>query len=82
MHAEQYPAIWFGIWGGPDGINGVQSSQPGGTWVSALTPMTDFPVMNASAGGGRIVYEQAGVLHLLDPASGKSERLKIGVASD
>ncbi len=38
--------------------------------------------MNASAGGGRIVYEQAGVLHLLDPASGKSERLKIGVASD
>jgi hypothetical protein len=49
MLAEQYPAIWFGIWGAPDGINGVQSSQPGGTWVSALTPMTDFPVMNANA---------------------------------
>ncbi len=49
MHGEQYPAIWFGIWGGPDGINGVQSSLPGGTWVSALTPMTDFPVMNANA---------------------------------
>jgi hypothetical protein len=49
MHGEQYPAIWFGIWGGPDGINGVQASLPGGTWVSALTPMTDFPVMNANA---------------------------------
>ncbi len=50
--------------------------------VRQVTTHEDFPVLNASAGGGRIVYEQAGVLHLLDPASGKSERLKIGVASD
>ena len=50
--------------------------------VRQVTTHEDFPVMNASAGGGRIVYEQAGVLHLLDPASGKSERLKIGVPSD
>ena len=49
VHAEQYPAIWFGIWGAPDGINGTQSSLPGGTWSSPLTPMTDFPVMNANA---------------------------------
>ena len=50
--------------------------------VRQLTKHDDFPVMNASFGGGRIVYEQAGHLHLLDPASGKAERLKIGVASD
>lgn len=49
MHAEQYPAIWFGIWGAPDGINGLNSPVPGGTWSSTLTPMTDFPVMNANA---------------------------------
>ncbi len=49
MHAEQYPAIWFGIWGGPDGINGKTAALPGGTWSSALTPMTDFPIMNANA---------------------------------
>ncbi len=49
MHAEEYPAIWFGIWGGPDGINGTATAIPGGTWSSALTPMTDFPVMNANA---------------------------------
>ena len=33
----------------------------------ALTNHSDFPVLNASAGGGRIVYEQAGYLHLLRP---------------
>lgn len=49
MHAHQYPAIWFGIWGAPDGINGVADALPGGTWSSALTPMTDFPTMNANA---------------------------------
>ena len=50
--------------------------------VRQITRHEDFPVMNASAGGGRIIYEQAGVLHVLEPGSGKSERLKIGVASD
>ena len=37
-----------------------------------LTSHADFPVVNASAGGGRIAYEQAGYVHLLDPASGAS----------
>ncbi|MBA3637753.1 MAG: PD40 domain-containing protein [Acidobacteria bacterium] len=50
--------------------------------VRQITTHADFPVLNASAGGGRIVYEQAGVLHVLDPKSGKTERLTIGVASD
>jgi tricorn protease len=50
--------------------------------VRQVTTHADFPVLNASSGGGRIVYEQAGVLHVLDPASGKAERLTIGVASD
>ena len=31
----------------------------------------DFPVLNASAGGGPVVYEQAGYLHLFDPADGQ-----------
>ncbi len=50
--------------------------------VTRLTSHGDFPVLNASAGGGRIVYEQAGYLHLLDPASGVSTRLVLGVAAD
>ncbi len=43
-HAEAFPNIWINIWSGPDGVN----SSDGGTWCSPLTPMTDFPVMNAN----------------------------------
>jgi tricorn protease len=50
--------------------------------VKQLTTHTDFPVMAASAGGGRIIYEQSGYLHLLDPRSGKSTQLAIGAAAD
>src|SRR5207249_2872000 len=51
--------------------------------VTRATNRTDFPVMAASAGGGKIVYEQAGWLFLLDPASGgQSHKLTIGVAAD
>ena len=46
------------------------------------TRHTDFPVLNASSGGGKIIYEQAGYLHLFDPNTGSSSRLKIGVADD
>ncbi|MDQ5873739.1 MAG: peptidase S41, partial [Acidobacteriota bacterium] len=40
--------------------------------VRRLTSHSDFPVANASSGGGRIVYEQAGYLHLFDPAGGRA----------
>jgi tricorn protease len=50
--------------------------------VRQLTRHTDFPVADFAAGGGRLVYEQAGYLHLFDPATEKAKRLKIGVASD
>ena len=50
--------------------------------VRQVTRHDDFPVLNASSGGGRIVYEQAGVLHVLEPQSGASRKLTIGVASD
>jgi len=50
--------------------------------VTALTRHADFPVLAASAGDGRIAYEQAGYVHLLDPATGVSTRLKLAVAAD
>jgi tricorn protease len=50
--------------------------------VEQLTHYEDFPITGATAGGGRIVYEQAGWLHLYDPQSGRSERMKIGVAAE
>jgi tricorn protease len=50
--------------------------------VTRLTSAAEFPVLYATAGGGRIAYEQAGYVHLLDPATGASQRLKLGVAAD
>lgn len=50
--------------------------------IRPITRHDDFPVLNASAGGGKIVYEQAGYLHLLDPAGGAPRKLTIGVPAD
>jgi tricorn protease len=50
--------------------------------IKQLTNHTDFPVLSASAGGGKIIYEQAGYLHICDPETVKSTKLAIGVAAD
>jgi tricorn protease len=58
------------------------SFTPGQPAVRQLTTHRDFPILAASAGGGKIVYEQAGYLHVFDPATSASQRLTIGVSSD
>ncbi|MGH9311599.1 MAG: S41 family peptidase [Vicinamibacterales bacterium] len=50
--------------------------------LAQVTRHEDFPVLSASAGGGKIVYEQAGRIHLLDPSSGTSRRLSFAAAAD
>jgi tricorn protease len=50
--------------------------------IKQLTNHADFPVIAASAGGGRIIYEQAGYLSILDPRSGKATKLTVGAAAD
>ncbi|MFB3905714.1 MAG: PDZ domain-containing protein [Acidobacteriota bacterium] len=50
--------------------------------VKQLTGYTDFPVLDLAAGDNRLIYEQAGYLHLYDPGSGKSRRLTIAVPAD
>jgi tricorn protease len=50
--------------------------------IRQLTRHADFPIVSASAGAGRIVYEQAGRLHLFDPAKSEGRPLTIGVAAD
>ncbi len=46
------------------------------------TSFTDFPVLNASGTDERIVFEQAGYLHSYDIPTGRSSRLKTGIAAD
>ena len=50
--------------------------------INQLTFHTDFPIVNLSAGGDKIIYEQAGHLHRYPLPNGPSEKLTIGVAAD
>jgi len=50
--------------------------------IKQLTQHADFPVLNASAGAGKIIYEQGGYLHIYDPEKAQSTKLTIGVAAD
>src|SRR6185295_3861713 len=60
----------------------LYSFDPRSKAITQLTRHDDFPVLALSAGGGRIVYEQGGQLHLFDPAAKNSRKLAIGVAAD
>ena len=60
----------------------LYSYEPKTKQVLQLTDHKDFPVLNASAGGGRIIYEQAGRLHIFDPRTNASTPLTIGIATD
>jgi tricorn protease len=65
-----------------DGEFNLYSYDPGTKKVARHTEHEDFPIENASAGAGRVIYDQAGYLHLFEPASGHSTRLKISVPAD
>jgi len=60
----------------------LHSFDPRSKAITQLTRFTDFPIIGATAGAGRIIFEQAGYLHLFDPATARENRLKIGVAAD
>ncbi len=80
----------YPMWVGPvvyflsdrDGEFNLYSYDRASKQIRALTHHDDFPIDAASAGAGRIVYEQAGRIFAFDPASGRAERLKVGVAAD
>ena len=65
-----------------DGEFNLYSFDPQSKAVERLTQHNDFPVLHATVGAGRVIYEQAGYLHLYDPTSGESERLVVRAASE
>jgi tricorn protease len=65
-----------------DGEFNLYSFAPSSKKIAKLTNHSDFPIVNASAGAGKIAYEQAGYLHLFDPKNASDSRLKVGVAAD
>ena len=58
------------------------SYDPRSKAVRQLTRHSDFPILYASSGGNRIVFERGGYLYLFDPANSRETRLKIGVTAD
>ncbi len=72
--------VWFRS--DRDGEFNLYRYDRGTKQVAAVTNHRDFPVMAASGGDMRVVYEQGGHLYLLDCGSGKAQRLTIGVAAD
>jgi tricorn protease len=50
--------------------------------VKQVTRYTDFPVLDINTDGKRLIFEQAGYLHLMTPPESTPVRLKIGVVFD
>jgi tricorn protease len=65
-----------------DGELNLFSFDPATGAVEPLTHHQGFPVVNASAGAGRIIYEQEGWLHTFDIGSRSETRLRVGVGAD
>ena len=85
-HANDVDPMWIGdtiyFRSDRDGEFNLYAYDVKSRAVRALTRHTDFPVLNATAAGDRIVYEQAGYLHTLDVRSDQARKLAIGVSSD
>ena len=60
----------------------VFAFDPASKAVEQVTDYPDFPVLRLAGDGNTLVLEQAGYLHLLDPAKPTPQRLRIGVAAD
>jgi tricorn protease len=65
-----------------DGVANVWSYETAAKRLTQHTRFTDFDVKALDAGGGTVVFEQAGVIHELDPKAGRSKPLTIRAAGD
>ena len=65
-----------------DWANNLWSWNPDSGELVQRTFHSDFDVKSLDAGGGVVVYEQGGWLHLMDPATGNSRQLEIHVRGD
>lgn len=86
-HSNDVDGMWLDanqVWFRSDreGEFNIYKYDRGTKAVTRVTNHDDLPVMSASAGGGKIVYEQAGWLFLLDPRSGQAQKLAIHVPAD
>lgn len=50
--------------------------------IKQLTNFKDFPVINASAGKGKIIFEQSGYLHVFEVSNNNTKQIPVGIAAD
>ncbi len=65
-----------------DGEFNLFSFDTGSGEIVRHSDFEDFHVEDLSGSADTVIYEQAGYLHVYDPASDRHERLRIGVAAD
>ncbi len=65
-----------------DGVSNVWSYETRSKKLAQTTKFTDFDVKTLDAGGGSVVFEQAGYVHELDPKSGKEHIVNITATGD
>jgi tricorn protease len=65
-----------------DGVSNVWSFDPAAKTLAQVTKFTDFDVKSMDSGAGAIVFEQAGYVHELDPASGREHVVPITARGD
>ncbi len=65
-----------------DGIANVWSYDTATKALTQRTKFIDYDVKSLDAGGGAVVFEQAGYLHVFDPKINKTEQLTISAAGD
>jgi tricorn protease len=65
-----------------DGVMNVWSYDSKSKALAQVTKLTGMDVKTLDAGGGVLVFEQAGYVHELDPASGREHVVNISAAGD
>ena len=58
------------------------SCNTGSQEIRQITQFDDFPIISASNNRDKIIFEQSGYLHTIDPGSRSSEKLTVGIATD
>lgn len=94
LEVEEIPHVnatdTFPVWAAGDvffasdrgGVMNLYRYTPGSGAPVQVTDYADFDVRNVDAGGGRVVFEQAGTLHVLDPASNTITDLEVRMHHD
>jgi len=65
-----------------DGIANVWSYDTNSKALTQRSKFIDYDVKSLDAGGGAVVFEQAGYLHIFDPKANKTEQMTINAAGD